>query len=210
MLWWFYIFRSLVIAGQSPTSLGCMGSVTDFSQQDLCHADLFISPTASVDYRWNELSSLHRGVYEAAHTACTLLRNLARQKYLDIKLLTACDSGLLAFSKKKKKSLHVVAEDQWLCIKNRSCLNVLTGGCCCCLALCLRAVDSSSTMTGSDSPWEPGSLWSCPCGAPHRTGRRRRASFVWWGRHLPHQYLCCPTNVEREEWLRTLCMHLLS
>lgn len=58
-----------------------MGSVTDFSQQDVCHADLFISLIVSVDYQRNELNRLHRGVYEAAHTRVhTLLRNLARRK----------------------------------------------------------------------------------------------------------------------------------
>lgn len=52
-----------------------MGSVTDFTQQDVRHADLFISLSVLVDYLRNELNRLHRGVYEAAHTVHTLLRN---------------------------------------------------------------------------------------------------------------------------------------
>lgn len=55
-----------------------MGSVTDFSLQDVHHADLFISLTVSVDYQRNELSRLHRGVYEAAHT---ILSKPGDQKY---------------------------------------------------------------------------------------------------------------------------------
>lgn len=59
----FHSFWLLIMVGQSPASFGCMGSVTDFSQQDVCHADLFISLTVSVDYKRNELNRLHREVF---------------------------------------------------------------------------------------------------------------------------------------------------
>lgn len=52
-LWVFHSFRPLIIVGQSPTSLDCTESVADFSQQDVCHADLFISLAVSVAYQRN-------------------------------------------------------------------------------------------------------------------------------------------------------------
>lgn len=72
----------LSLVGQSSARLGCSGSVTDFSQQDLCHADLFISLTVSLDYHRNELKRLHRGVYEAASAIHTVLRKLSKWKCL--------------------------------------------------------------------------------------------------------------------------------
>ena len=74
-------------------------------------------------------------------------------------------------------------------------LSVLTRNCQR-LALSLRAMESSSTMPGSDSPPKPGPLWSCPHGVPRRRGGRRTASSDGPGRYLPHQYLCCPIKSE--------------
>lgn len=45
----------LVIVGHSLAHLGCARHVTDFSQQEVCHADLFIILTGSVVYQRNEL-----------------------------------------------------------------------------------------------------------------------------------------------------------
>lgn len=45
----------LIMVGHSLARLGCAMSVTDFSQQDVCHADLFIILTGSVVYQRNEL-----------------------------------------------------------------------------------------------------------------------------------------------------------
>lgn len=111
--WLFHSFGPLIIVGQSPASLGHTGSVTDFSQQDVCHADLFISLTVLVYYHRNELNRLHRGVYEAAHTIHTLLRNW-QDRNVNIKSQTV---GSVAFW----NSICVVAVDSWLGIKNRSC-----------------------------------------------------------------------------------------
>lgn len=130
----------------------------------------------------------------------TLLRNTVKQKY-KYKVTNYMWNYVW-------NGLYVVAVDWWLGFKSKSCYCLTSS--CRCLALCLRAVDSSSTMTGSDSPQMPGSLWSCPRGTLRWMGRCRRASFVWQGRHLPHQYLCCPINGEGEIWFRTLCMHPLS
>lgn len=90
------------MTGQSPVSLSSKMSVTVFSQQDVCHADFFIGLTVLVDYQRNELSRLHRGVYEAAHTVYTLLRKW-KGRNLNINLLIMCNTG--------SNSLYAVAVD---------------------------------------------------------------------------------------------------
>lgn len=112
----FHSFWPLIMVGQSPASFGCTGSVTDFSQQGVCHADLFISLNVSVDYQRNELNRLHREVFMRQPTQSTHYCETWQGRNMNIKLLTICNTGSLAFW----NSFYAVAVDSWLgIIKNR-------------------------------------------------------------------------------------------
>lgn len=133
--------------------------MSEFSQHDVCHADLFISLlTVSVDYHRNELNRLHRGVYETTHTVHTLLGKRAgmADKTTIMKALTVRNTEHNT-SIQLSEIASTVAADSWLGIKRLVLLERLTSSRLW-LALCLRALVSSSTVIGSESLRVPGSL----------------------------------------------------